>query len=842
MTDDSLLDAIAIIGMSCRFPNSNNLKQFWNNLCQGVDCITQLTPAELHEAGVSETLMHQPKYVKRAAILEQVETFDADFFNYSDYEAALIDPQQRLFLQEVFHCFEDAGYDPYQLMGKVGVYAGSGFNMYFYNQFAQEDNPFTNSSEFALLLHSNGMDYLSTRVAYKFGYTGPAINIQTACSTSLVAVHEACLSLQNMQCDMAIAGGASLILPQHRGYLYEKGSLLSQDGYCRVFDKKASGTIFGSGVGVVLLKRFEDARRDQDKIYALIRGSSLNNDGYRKAGFTAPSIQGQSEVIAEALHYANVRPDDISYIEAHGTGTEMGDNIELSALNNIFGQSKKQTCIIGSVKTNVGHLLAASGIAGLIKTALMIHHKKMVPHLHFNEPIDMLHSTNGRFIVNTTYRPWSDPTNHYFSGVSSFGIGGTNVHMVLSANPLQSPQPLDVHQPTAMIFVASAKHPDSLKEYLKQLQTVIAAANPLTQSNMACALQLARHPFAYRYSFNLQDLPYLTPESISLTPILESPELGLMLSVNQTAYKFLQILMQFQPFLARQIHQCASRLPKTLTHIFELFEKTQVQHYLLDFMASYALLAWLIHVNIKPLQVSGGTVVEMAVAAINNHHLLDSIMMWLYECDDKQIPIDDVSWQTKFSVKSQEKDLIKFRATALTTPVLIKMNTTRESSHWIEIVPSSHQPLTFQPLSIENVYQSALNGLGQLWCLGVKIHFAALYEIVPHYKENELPLYPFQPQIHWIEKKSRNKPTSAFANSSELNERQLITILETLLGTSPIQSHDNFFDLGGHSLILARLIHTLEDQFNICIEMQTLFEYPSVSSLMGYLQEHTHDD
>lgn len=434
MSDDLLSEAIAIIGMSCRFPGAKNSSDFWKNLCQGVDSLVELTTDELLGAGVSSDLIHHARYVRRAAILNDVDLFDAEFFGYSEHEATLIDPQQRVFLEEVLYCFEDAGYDPYSPGGKVGVYAGSAFNTYFYHYFENLQEPFAHPSQFAMLLHANAMDYLSTRVAYKYGFTGPAINVQTACSTSLAAVHEACMSLQSFQCDLSIAGGVSILLPQKRGYLYEPGSLLSKDGYCRTFDKHATGTVFGSGVGVVLLKRYEDALRDNDKIYALVRGSAVNNDGNRKVGFSSPSIQGQSEVIAEALNFSGVHSKQISYIEAHGTGTEMGDTIEIAALSNIFNFSQSDPCIIGSVKTNLGHLLAASGIASFIKVALMTYHKEVVPHLHFNSPPDGIDLLKSNFKVNTEHRPWDDKYGKYFSGVSSFGIGGTNVHVILSAH------------------------------------------------------------------------------------------------------------------------------------------------------------------------------------------------------------------------------------------------------------------------------------------------------------------------------------------------------------------------------------------------------------------------
>ena len=387
------------------------------------------------------TLRNDPHYVKAGAILPDIAGFDAEFFGYSAGEAALLDPQQRLLLECAWEALEAAGYVPDAYRGRVGVYAGSSMSNYFLNQ-VHSGQPFTEASlrQFQANL-ANDRNFLPTRLSYKLNLTGPSVNIQSACSTGLVVVHQACQSLLLGECDLALAGSVALRVPQKNGYLYEEGMIRSPDGHCRAFDAAAAGTIFGSGAGMVVLKRAGEALAAGDPILALIKGSAVNNDGAGKVGFTAPSIAGQAAVINDALTVAEVDPATVSYIEAHGTGTRLGDPVEVTALTQAFKQRSRlvalpmQFCAIGSVKTNLGHLDEAAGMAGLIKTVLALHHRTLPPTLHYTQPNPEIDFANSPFYVNTTLRPWGADNGPRRAGVSSFGMGGTNCHLVLEEAP-----------------------------------------------------------------------------------------------------------------------------------------------------------------------------------------------------------------------------------------------------------------------------------------------------------------------------------------------------------------------------------------------------------------------
>ena len=396
---------IAIVGMAGRFPGAADVETFWKNIAAGVESIKFFSDEELQSAGVKSSLRKDPKFVSAACRLEGVDLFDASFFGFTPREAEIIDPQQRLFLECAWEALEAAGYDPEAYKGTVGVYAGSALHRYVEN-FAISDtqNP---AGGFQATI-SNDKDHLSTRVSYKLNLTGPSVAVQTACSTSLVAVHMACQALVSGECDMALAGGVALLVPRPFGYVHQDGSMQSPDGHCRAFDAKARGTIFGEGMGIVVLKRLDESRADGDTIYAVIQGSAINNDGAQKVGYTAPSAGGQAKVIRVAQAVAEIEPETIGYVEAHGTGTELGDPIEIAALTQAFraGTEKKGFCAIGSVKTNIGHANTAAGVAGLIKTALALKHKTLPPSLHFEAPNPKIDFANSPFYVNTEAKPW----------------------------------------------------------------------------------------------------------------------------------------------------------------------------------------------------------------------------------------------------------------------------------------------------------------------------------------------------------------------------------------------------------------------------------------------------
>ncbi len=430
------LDGVAIIGVACRFPGAKDATEFWRNLRDGVESISFFSDQELVAEGISLAVLAEPGYVKAGAVLEGIKLFDAGFFGYSPREAELIDPQQRLFLECAWTALEASGYSPETYSGQIGIYAGSRVNEYLLKNLYPDGERFGLKNR-AKPLALGDDDYLASRVSYKLNLWGPSLKIQAACSTSLVAIHLACQALLNGECDMAMAGGVALRVPEKTGYFYEEGGVVSPDGHCRSFDASANGTVFGSGVGIVVLKRLADAVKDGDNIDAVIKGSAINNDGALKIGFTAPSAEGQAQVIAEALDIAGVDPETVTYIEAHGTATSLGDPIEIAALTQAFraGTRKKIFCAIGSVKSNIGHASAAAGVAGIIKTTLALKHKLLPPSLHFEQPNPKIDFVNSPFYVNTKLAEWKSAAAPRRAGVSSFGVGGTNAHAIMEEAP-----------------------------------------------------------------------------------------------------------------------------------------------------------------------------------------------------------------------------------------------------------------------------------------------------------------------------------------------------------------------------------------------------------------------
>jgi amino acid adenylation domain-containing protein len=507
---DTVLGGIAIIGMAGRFPGAKNIDQFWRNLCAGVESITRFSDAELEDNFSTED-RNAANFVKARPILEDVDQFDAEFFGMYAREAELTDPQHRIFLECSWEALESAGYDPATVQGPIGVFGGSSINTYFLNNVCGERRTI---EEFASnyqvgcypMLLGAGLDFLTTRVSYKLDLKGPSFTLQTACSTSLLAVAQAAQSLLLYQADMALAGGVSVTFPQKRGYQHLEGGMVSADGTCRPFDADATGTIFGSGAGVVLLKRLEDALADGDHIYAVIRGSGVNNDGAGKVGFTAPSVNGQATVIDMALAAAGVDARSISYVECHGTATPLGDPIEVAGLTKAFGATTDdlQFCALGSVKGNVGHLDAAAGVTGLIKTALALKHRMLPPSLHYKRPNPQIDFAKTPFFVNASLRPWPESPSARRAGVSAFGVGGTNVHLVLEEAPAAAQAAAageETAQPGSELIVLSARTVAALEAARKNLAAHLQEHPSQPLSDVAYSLQIGRRVFDQRLAF-----------------------------------------------------------------------------------------------------------------------------------------------------------------------------------------------------------------------------------------------------------------------------------------------------------------------------------------------------
>lgn len=644
------MEVIAIVGMAGQFPGARNLEQFWQNLSNGVESIAQFTDEELLASGISIDTLKSPNYVKAGAFLEEIDQFDADFFGFNPKEAEITDPQHRLFLECAWEALEMAGYNSETYNGRIGVYAGAGWNGYLYKNIRLNQELIESVGLHQALIGSD-KDFLTTRVSYKLNLKGPSIDVQTACSTSLVAVNLACQSLLNYQCDMALAGGISLAIPQKSGYSYQEGGILSPDGHCRAFDANAQGTVFGSGVGVVVLKRLEEAIADGDTIHAVIKGSAVNNDGSLKVGYTAPSVEGQTEVILEAIALADVSPESISYVETHGTGTALGDPIEIAALSQAFRTATNRTgfCAIGSVKTNIGHLDTAAGIASLIKTVLAFKHQQIPPSLHFQQSNSQIDFLNSPFYVNASLADWCRNGTPRRAGVSSFGIGGTNAHVILEEAPVI--QYSSSSRPWQLLLL-SAKTQSALETATANLVAHLKQHPELPLADVAYTLQTGRKAFEHRRMVvcqisneAIERLESRHPQHV-ITQELSERNVGnrsvvfLFPGQGSQYVGMAQELYETEPVFRQQVDDCCDRLKDKLnldlrTLLYPATEQLETATQQLQqtaiaqpalFVVEYALAQLWMSWGIQPQALLGHSIGEYVAACLAGVFSLDDAL------------------------------------------------------------------------------------------------------------------------------------------------------------------------------------------------------------------------
>ncbi len=760
---NEMLDAIAIIGLAAKFPGAKNIQRFWENLINAVESIsiTELLPTE-----------NPVNKIKAAGILDDIDMFDASYFGYSPREAEIMDPQQRLMLECAVEALETAGYSSNKYTGRIGVYVGSALSTYLiYNLLSRKD--ILNS--LGVLQVSNVNDTISLPISYHLNLTGPSIDINTTCSSALVAVHQACRSLLGYECDMALAGGVSIDVSQTEAYVYQEGGILSPDGHCRPFDAKAKGTVGGSGLGLVVLKRLEDAISDGDAIDAIIRASAINNDGASKIGFTAPSVQGQANVITEALAIADISADSISYVETHGTGTILGDPIEITALTKAFQQTTTRTnyCAIGSVKSNVGHLNTAAGIVGLIKTILALKHKKIPPSLHFENPNPQINFTSSPFYVNSILRDWDKGDGSRRAGVSSFGMGGTNAHVILEEAPnIEPSSPASGY----FLFIFSAKHASALNKMHANIIHYLKNNPDTNLADMAYTLQVGREEYTYR-SFVVANTPTQAIEKMAITtPITHTIQSDLA----KVAFNF-SASEEFTPslFKIESLYQQETVFRETI----DLCSSLLATHYYFNAI-QYALAKQLQYWDIRPQIIFGhGTGEYMAACLAGIFDLTDALKLLTLdrqtiskttftECFSQltlnQPQITYISKLTGQPITSQEIIDINYWWQAFLnesnlsneippvllqneTYILVNLNSSKtpankQSHHDLKIL-SLGLTHTEPPFSAELALK---NLLGQLWLQGLKINWAHLHNNTKRCRL-PLPTYPFQRQRYWIE-------------------------------------------------------------------------------------------
>ncbi|MFI0242110.1 SDR family NAD(P)-dependent oxidoreductase [Streptomyces sp. NPDC016845] len=619
-----LPDAIAVTGLACRFPGAPDAEAFWANLVAGRDSVTFRTPEELAALGVSADRLADPRYVPAGGVLDGVDEFDAEYFGITPRDAALMDPQHRLFLQCVVSALENAGQPTRGVDGGIGVYASAGFNSYLTHHLLPHAAELADRADVQWLA-AGDKDYLATQTSYRLGLTGPSLSVQTACSSALVALHLAGEALLSGECDVAVAGAVSAGVSQGLGYLHTEGGILSPDGHCRPFDAAAGGTVFGSGVGVVVLKRLADAVADGDTVRAVLLGSAVNNDGDRKVGFTAPGLEGQVRVIGAAQSVAGVGPEDISCLEAHGTGTALGDRIELAALDRVFADAPDPRRVLGAVKSNVGHLDTCAGMAGLIKTVLALQHRTLLPTAHFDTPSPGL--DRSRLRVLTAAEPWTGEDGTRTAGVSSFGIGGTNAHVILrDAPPAARRAPRHDTAGGWQVLPLSARTPEALDRLAARLDTALAGPAAPALADAAHTLQTGRTAHPWRRAVTA------APGRTASTPSRPAPTragdaLGgvALLYPGQGAGTPGMAAEPYatEPVFRAALDRCLEALRQwTGAPLRELlldpghdnaFDRTEVAQPAL-FAAGYALTEWWTALGVRPVALAGHSVGELTAA------------------------------------------------------------------------------------------------------------------------------------------------------------------------------------------------------------------------------------
>ena len=879
-------DQIAVIGMACRLPGARNVDEFWRNLREGVESISFFSDEELLAAGLDTAMMRDPRHVRAAPVLDDIELFDAGLFNFSPRQAELTDPQQRLFIECAWEALEHAGYDPATYDGAIGVYAGSILSNYLlFNLYPVLG--FVGIAGDAQIIIANDKDYLPTLVSYKLNLRGPSVGVQTACSTSLVAVHLACQSLLNGECDMALAGGVAVRVPQRSGYFYQEGGLMSPDGHCRPFDARGQGMVYGSGLGIVVLKRLADALADGDHVEAVIRGSAINNDGALRVSFTAPGEDGQADVIAEALSVAQVEPETISYIEAHGTGTPIGDPIEIAALSRVFRASTqaKSLCAIGSVKSNVGHLEAAAGIASLIKAILALKHKQLPPSLNFSHPNLRIDFDNSPFYVNTRLAEWKANGHPRRAGVSSFGIGGTNAHVVLEESP--DTPPSSPSRPWQLL-VLSAKTATALDTVSSNLLQHLKQHPELNLADAAYTLKVGRAAMAHRQMLVCRDVN----DAIAALEV-RAPDRVLCASVGNAAprvtFAFREYemrantgleLYQAEPVFCERVDECAELLKPHLGLDLRgvLYPQPKVEQSLRPSLAlpalcviEYALAGLWMEWDIQPQAMIGHGTGELVAACLAGvFSLKDALALAaargrLIEQFPGGIEASSQPSEAHRLVRLLESIQLhepQIACVSARTGEQLTVTQATERKYWLSRLTCADQgapALAGQarlptqvgiPFIVEldpNQDQAQLlNTLGQLWLNGVAVNWRAFYAQETR-RRVILPTYPFERQRYWIEPgpvsgagavtvlptlHARSNLSTQYVAPRDETESRIAAIWQSVLGIEPIGVHDNFFELGGQSLWAVQLVARLREELKVELPVSSLLtEAPTVAGM-----------
>jgi len=843
------LQGIAIIGMAGRFPGARSITEYWENLCAGKESITFFSDEELRQAQIPEEMINDPDYVKASPILTDIDLFDAGFFNYSPREASALDPQQRLLLECAWETLEDGGYSPDKFQGDIGMFAGSGGVVTTYLLRYLDEYPEVRGMSGSIQHLGNDKDFISTRVSYKLDLKGPSLGVQTACSTSLVTVHLACQSLLNGECDMALAGGVNIRIPHISGYLRQEGDIFSADGHCRAFDANATGILFGSGVGLVLLKPLENAIRDGDSIFAVIKGSAINNDGGKKMSYTASSSTGQVRCISEALSVADVDPETIFYIETHGTGTTMGDPVEVSALTKVFRRrtEKKGFCGIGSVKSNVGHLEAVAGIASLIKTALAIRHKKIPPSINIETLNPKIDFDNSPFYVNTMLRDWPTTKVPLRAGVNSLGIGGTNAFLILEEPPKITEKskkaPTHEFKRHKHLLTLSAKTEKTLDALIKKYCHYLETASDEDIGDICFTANAGRSDFSHRISIIAASCEEMCAKlsRAGKGSFAEGVERGHVSEVEETkvAFYFPHIMDDF-PKISHRLLQLEPRVKGNLEKLEKLFgpylqeslmkivsEGSDKHPLIAGFALQYTLANLWMTYGIRPAVYIGNGVGELVAACMGEMISLEDAVSWITNLEKfhhRTISLADFQKITSsISIYSPKLEIIsaqkkeKFNPTTLSNPdywfgIKQEENISKIiAAHECGIVLvmgtqlNATPALTLQKAGIISALNEAMNDwdqilrvLGTCYIHGIAVDWEGVDKFYSR-RRVKLPTYPFERSRYWVDP-NPNKPNLSLFSIQKTRwggERIRSSLFKEIVYQSPF-SISNFPFLGDH--------------------------------------------
>ncbi len=850
MTSDT--GHIAIIGMSGRFPGASDLKQYWTNLAAGVESISFFSDEQLLASGLSMDQLSGATYVPAKGIVEGASEFDAKAFDFSERDATLMDPQFRVFLEVVLTALEDAG-DVGDGDRRTGVFAGAGPNTY--QDYLRSDPDLIARAGVSQAVVANQVDFLSAWISYKLNLTGPSVTVQSACATSLAAVHLAAQSLLNGECDMAVAGGVSLTFPQEAGYLYVEGGLFSRDGHCRAFDAKASGFVPGEGAGAVVLKRLGDAIADGHTIHAVIKGSAINNDGSNKIGFSAPSQSGMAAAIAEGIAISGVSCESIRMVEAHGTATTLGDPLEVAALTQAFRTQTDRTqfCSISSVKTNIGHANAAAGIASLIKATLAVENGVIPPSLHCDQSNPVLSLSRTPFYVNSKAESWPEDGSPRRAAVNSFGIGGTNVHVVIEQAPAREPSG---DSRSDQLIVLSAKTPTALDEASRQLANHLETTPSTSLPDAAYTLAIGRRSLEYRKvvlgesrSDIIQALRGNRPNQVATAwDDGESRTLTFLFPDRAAGYRHATAgLYRDEPVFRDAMDRCADvcrRLNKGDIReiLYGPSEQAHASDDAITVAVQYSLAQLLISWGLRAHAFSGFGIGELTSA-----------------CFSESLPIEEA---LSSACKGFQSGAAPHTGSKALAPIL-------ESSEQAVVIFSENDPIDViceEKNSRDLVCVSALPpvadsltdrqwllmALGKLWTANVVVDWKTYYSAEKR-QLISLPAYPFERQRYWVNTTKKEPalsvitpgngngtaPVTRAAYSEPQNDLQAViaSVWEFYLGVDKVGINEKFLDLGGNSIMATRIVTTLRDTLQIDFPLRVLLENPTVLTLSEVIEE-----